>query len=81
MTIENYRSHEPLYIVIVREQNAQHLLSAWARKNRAQVTVENNRMKLFENRSLNLFQVSWSHGWENVTIWDCWNKRHLDLAS
>jgi len=79
MTISNFRASEPLYIVIVREKNAEQLLREWARAANAQVSIETNRMKIFENRSLSLFQMHWSHGYENVTIWDAWNKRHIDL--
>ena len=77
MTISNFRASEPLYIVIVREKNAEQLLKAWAKTANAQVTIETNRMKIFEHRSLDLFYISWEHGYDNVTIWDTWNKRHL----
>ena len=79
MTISNFRASEPLYIVIVREKNAEQLLREWARAANAQVSIETNRMKIFENRSLSLFQMHWSHGYANVTVWDAWNKRHIDL--
>lgn len=79
MTIPVYRATEALYIVIVRDKNAESLLKAWARSSNAQVVVENNRMKLYEHRSLNLFQMGWTHGWDNVTIWDAWNKRHITV--
>jgi hypothetical protein len=36
-------------------------------------------MKIFEDRSLNLFTVTWTHDWNSVTIWDAWNKRHIEL--
>jgi hypothetical protein len=77
MTISNFRSAEPLYIVVVRENNAENLLRAWVRNNQCQVTVEGNRMKIFDQRSLSVFQMAWSHDWSQVSIWDCWNKRHI----
>ena len=77
MTISNYRSHEPLYIIMVRENNAERLLRQWAQASQCQVTIEGNRMKIFEQRSLDRFHVDWSHDWGNVVIWDCWNKRHI----
>jgi hypothetical protein len=79
MTISNFRASEPLYIVIVRDKDAEQQLRAWAKSAGAQVTIESNRMKIFEQRSLSLFQMSWAHGYDNVTIWDAWNKRHIDL--
>ena len=77
MTISNFRASEALYIVIVRDRDAERLLRDWARTNNMQVTIENNRMKMFEDRSLNLFNVTWAHDWNNVLIWDTWNKRHI----
>lgn len=78
MTISNFRATEALYIVIVRDRAAERNLREWARGANAQVTIENNRMKIFEDRSLNLFTVTWAHDWANVVIWDAWNKRHIE---
>lgn len=79
MTISNFRASEALYIVIVREKNAEQMLRDWAKAANAQVAIESNRMRIFEQRSLSLFQMQWKHSYNNVTIWDAWNKRHLDL--
>jgi hypothetical protein len=79
MTIPTYRATEALYIVIVRDRDAERMLREWARANNQQVTVENNRMRLFEDRSLNCFHVTWNHDWTNVVIWDAWNKRHIEI--
>ena len=77
MTISNFRSNEALYIVIIRDKNAEQLLKQWAKSANVQVSIDSNRMKIFEQRSLSLFQMQWQHDWEQVTIWDCWNRRHL----
>jgi hypothetical protein len=77
MTITNFRATEPLYIVVVRERNAESALRDWARAANVQVAIENNRMKIFEQRSLSTFQMTWTGDWEQVTIWDTWNKRHI----
>ena len=77
MSISNFRSNEALYLVIVREKNAEQLLREWARKNNSTATVENNRMRFYDTRSLTLFQLKWPHSWNNVTIWDYWNRRHI----
>jgi len=79
MSISNFRASEALYLVIVRDKNAESLLRAWAQEFRANVTIENNRMKIFEQRSLTLFQMHWLHNWNNVTIWDCWKRSHINL--
>lgn len=78
MTISNFRATEALYIVIVRDKDAEQRLKAWAKASGSQVTIESNRMKIFEQRSLSLFQMQWAGDWDQVTIWDCWNKRHLE---
>ncbi len=77
MTISSFRATEPLYIVIVRDRDAEQSLRAWAKSANVQVSIETNRMKIFEHRTLNQFQMNWSGDWEQVTIWDCWNKRHV----
>ena len=79
MTISNFRATEALYLIIVRDKNAEQLLKDWAKSVRVQATVENNRMKLFEQRGLILFQMNWTHDWNNVTIWDCWKRQHIDI--
>lgn len=79
MTISNFRANEALYVIIVREKNAEQLLKSWAKSANCQVQVENNRMKIFDHRSLSMFQMTWTHGYDNVTVWDAWNKRHIDL--
>lgn len=78
MSITNYRATEPLYIIIIREKNAEQSLKLWAKTANAQVQIETNRMKLYDHRTLNLFQINWQGEWNNVTIWDCWNKRHIN---
>jgi len=77
MTITNFRSSEPMYLVIIRDRNAETLLKNWAHEGKFQVTIEKNRMKLYEARTLSMFQVTWTHNWSDVTIWDYWNRRHL----
>jgi len=77
MTISNFRASEPLYLVIVRDRNAEQLLKSWARSANVQVTIETNRMKIYEERTLSHFQMNWSGDWNQVVIWDCWNKRHI----
>ena len=79
MTINHFRASEPLYIVILREKNAEQLFKDWAKKSNVQVSVESNKMKIFDQRSYSLFQMNWEHGNENLVVWDAWNKRHIDF--
>ena len=41
--------------------------------------MANNKMSLYSQNSLNLFQVTWNNGWGNLVIWDTWHKRHIYL--
>ena len=79
MSSPNSRQGEALYIVILRDSQANTLLKNWASKNRQEVHLANNRMSLYSQNSLNLFQVTWSNSWDNITIWDTWHKRHIYL--
>jgi|LakMenEpi03Aug12_release.lakeMendotaPanAssembly.Ray.scaffolds.fasta_scaffold612801_3 hypothetical protein len=77
MSTISARSVEPLYIIIVREKNGQQLLQQWAKTQSVNVSIDTNRMKVFDARAFHLFQLNWAHSWENVTIWDCWLRRHI----
>lgn len=79
MTTTSYRSHEPLYIIMIKNNNAERLLRAWISENHIAASVENGRMRLHDQRSYDVFITRWPHGWEGVVIWDCWNKRHIWL--
>jgi len=79
MTIPQYRSAEPMYLVIVKDSRAEQDLRAWAKQHGCQVQIEKNRMKIFDSRSLIMFQTQWSGDWDLVTIWDYWNKRHVTI--
>jgi hypothetical protein len=77
MTISQFRSAEPLYIVVLRSANGNNRLKDWAKKNRQQVSIEGNRMKLFDQNSLICFQMTWTESWQDVSVWDVWNRRHI----
>ena len=79
MSTYNSKSGEALYVIILRDSQANTLLKNWANKNRQDVHLANNKMSLYSQNSLNLFQVTWSGGWGNVTIWDTWHRRHIYL--
>ena len=78
MSITSHKASEALFIIIIRDKNAEQQLKAWAKSNNVHTTVESNRMKIYEQRVLSMFQIHWPHDWELVTIWDCWNRRHID---
>jgi len=75
----NFRQGEALYVIILRDSQANTLLKNWATKNKQDVHLANNKMSLYTQNSLNLFQVTWNGSWGNVTIWDTWSRRHIYL--
>jgi hypothetical protein len=79
MSITQFRTAEPLYIVIVRNNNqAESQLKAWIKEHRVDhATVSGNRMMLHHQQAFDRFLISWTHNWDAVTIWDTWNKRHI----
>ena len=70
---------EPLYLIRVRHPDAEARLRTWGQDNRLRVDVEGPRMRLYSPNDLSRFRLTWPHDWAQVTIWDCWNKRHVDL--
>ena len=81
MTISNYRAVEPLYIVILRNNNqAELLLRSWIKQNQIEhVNISGNRMMLHDQRAFEKFRVTWTHNFDSVTVWDTWLKRHIYL--
>ena len=78
MSISNFRTAEPLYIVILRSQDAEALLKSWVREHKIEhVSITGNRMMLHQQQALENFKLTWAHDWELVTVWDTWHKRHV----
>lgn len=78
MSILNVRAVEPLYIVILRNQQAESLLKSWVRENRIEhASVTGNRMMLHHQQAFENFRLTWEHDWNSVTVWDTWNRRHI----
>jgi hypothetical protein len=78
MSKHNAGTGEPLYIVVLHESHAEQQLRAWQKANpTADVTVVGARMRLFDQRSLGLFQISWRGNWNAVTVWDTWRRCHI----
>ena len=80
MTIPIFRTSEVLYTVTVRDPQARKLLTAWSIANRnSQTRVDENHMYIYDQNTLSTFMVTWTHGWNNMVIWDHWEKRHINL--
>jgi hypothetical protein len=80
MTLSAYRSEQPLFTVIYRDNSARDRLIKWSQSSRSiSARVEDNRMHIFDYNTLSLFIVTWDHGWDSVTVWDPWSKRHINI--
>lgn len=81
MTIPNYRAVEPLYIVILRNNNqAESLFRTWIKENRIEhANINGNRMMLHDQRAFEQFRVTWTHNMSAITVWDTWMRRHIYL--
>lgn len=78
MSTLNTRAVEPLYIVILRNQQAESLLRNWVRDNKIEhTTVNGNRLMIHHQNAFDRFLITWTHNWDLVTVWDTWNRRHI----
>jgi hypothetical protein len=80
MTLPTFKNGDALYTVIVRDPEARNLLTRWTTTSRSiQARVDENRMHIYDHNTLSLFVVTWTHGWNNVMVWDLWTKRHINI--
>jgi hypothetical protein len=80
MTLPTYRSGDPLYTIIYRDDNAKAHLTRWSSSSKSiQARVDDNRLHLFDHNSLMIFVVTWGHAWDNILIWDTYLKRHISF--
>ena len=80
MTAPSNKNGDALYTVILRAPDAKSRLTRWINTSRnIRARVDDNRMHIFNQNTLSLFMVTWTHGWDNMVIWDTWTKRHISL--
>jgi len=81
MTITNYRTVEPLYIIFLRNTTqAEAMFKAWIREHRIEhANVTGNKMMLHSPSAFEQFRITWQHGVSSITVWDTWNRRHIYL--
>ena len=78
MSLPSYRAAEPLYVVILRNQQAENLLRTWVRENKVDhAVVTGNKMMIHHQSTFDRFLISWNHSWDSITVWDTWNRRHI----
>ena len=80
MTAPASKNGDALYTVILRTPDAKSQLTKWTNTSRnIRARVDDNRMHIYNQNTLSLFMVTWTHGWDNMVIWDTWTKRHISL--
>ena len=80
MTAPASKNGDALYTVILRAPDAKSQLTRWINTSRnIRARVDDNRMHIYNQNTLSLFMVTWTHGWDNMVIWDTWTKRHISL--
>jgi len=80
MTLPASKNGDALYTVILRAPDAKNQLTKWSNTSQSiRARVEENRMHIYNQNTLSLFMVTWTHGWDNMVIWDTWTKRHISL--
>jgi len=80
MTAPASKNGDALYTVILRAPDAKSQLTKWINTSRnIRARVEDNRMHIYNENTLSLFMVTWTHGWDNMVIWNTWTKRHISL--
>ena len=80
MTVPSYKSTTALYIIALRDPDAKLKLTKWLQgRSNASAKVEEHRLQIYDQNTLSLFMVTWTHGMSNLTVWDCWNRRHIYL--
>jgi hypothetical protein len=80
MTLPIFKNGDALFTIIIRDPVANDRLTKWSKTSRSiQARVEDNRMHIYDHNTLSLFMVTWTHGWDNMVIWDPWSKRHITV--
>ena len=78
MTLTPIRCTEPVYTVFVREEQAHEKLALWVKTSTSiQARIDQAKMYIYDQNTLNLFVLTWTHGWGRVVVWDNWQKRHI----
>ena len=78
MTLPVFKNGDALYTVIMRDPEARTRLQKWTTTSRSiQARIDDNKLYIYDHNTLSLFVVTWTHGWDNLVIWDPWTKRHI----
>jgi hypothetical protein len=79
MSIPSYRSAEPVYVISLRNSTqAESQFRNWVKDNKINHAVVNgHKLMLHHQQALDIFMITWRYSWEQIVIWDTWNRRHI----
>ena len=79
MSIPSYRSAEPVYVISLRNSTqAESQFRNWVKDNKINHAVVNgHKLMLHHQQALDIFMITWRNSWEQIVIWDTWNRRHI----
>ena len=64
----------------MRDPEARVRFQKWTTTSRSiQARIDDNKLHIYDNNTLSLFVVTWTHGWDNIVVWDPWTKRHVNI--
>jgi hypothetical protein len=50
----------------------------WVKDNKINHAVVNgHKLMLHHQQALDIFMITWRYSWEQIVIWDTWNRRHI----
>jgi hypothetical protein len=79
MSIPSYRSAEPVYVISLRNSTqAESQFRNWVKDNKINHAVVNgHKLMLHHQQALDIFMITWRYSWEQIVMWDTWNRRHI----
>jgi hypothetical protein len=76
----HYAEREPIYIVIFRDTQAEHHLLDWAKRHNVDPKhIDRDRLNVYNQTVWFKFQTTWTRNWNRITVWDCWQRRHIEV--
>jgi hypothetical protein len=66
--------------VTLRESAAESKLKTWLKSSpHNNARVDGNRLQIYDDNTWHRFRITWTHGVTQITVWDTWNRRHIDM--
>jgi hypothetical protein len=77
----DFSEHDALYVITLRDNKAEIKLRAWVKTSQHNLAeVDGHRLRLFDHNTWSRFFMTWQYGFEQLTVWDNWNRRHIDVV-